>query len=272
MLSVYVDSIGLLAPGLSDWEQAQPVLRREVPYVWDAVPSAAPAILAPAERRRCIATARLALTVAHQALQAGAPADLAAQPACVFASSDGDSQVIAQIMESLAQDTPDVSPIRFANSVHNAPAGYWSIATGLMQGATCLSAYDDSFAAGLLEAATQVADEDMACLLTVSDVCFQPPFFDLRPIAIDCGAALLLRPESSTRSLARLARLDIVLGESRPAPHVFPAWLPAQYVEKFVSNPAVRALSLLTALAAPAGQIVELDYLGQTLSVRVSAC
>ena len=49
-----------------------------------------------------------------------------------------------------------ISPTRFHNSVHNAAAGYWGIATGATAAANALCAYDASFGAGLLEALTQV--------------------------------------------------------------------------------------------------------------------
>jgi hypothetical protein len=262
MIKLFVDSIGLIAPGMTGWSQACAILRGETPYAWQDVPLTTPAILSAAERRRCIASARLALSAAHQALEAvanGTPRQLA----CVFASSDGDSQVITHIMESLAQEIPDVSPTRFANSVHNAAAGYWSIATGMKQCSTCLSAFDESFAAGLLETAAQVADEGIDSLLTASDVHFQEPFFTLRPIAIDCAATLLLTRERTGHSLARL---HIELVKQRPA-SAMPTWLP----EAFASSPAARALPLLAALAAPDGQTICLDYLGQTLAVTVTA-
>ena len=38
-------------------------------------------------------------------------------------------QVIHEICEALATDEREVSPTRFHNSVHNASAGYWGIAT-----------------------------------------------------------------------------------------------------------------------------------------------
>lgn len=263
MISIFIESVGLIAPGLSGWPQASAILRNETPYVWQELTLSIPPILPPAERRRSIASARLALTSAHEALQR-VSSDTPRQLACIFSSSDGDSQVITQIMESLAQEVPDVSPTRFANSVHNAMAGYWSIATGMTQGSTCLSAFDESFSAGLLEAAVQVADEGKDCLFTASDVHFQEPFFSLRPIAIDCAATLLLTPQRSAHSLARL---QMTLSEQR-APSPMPAWTP----ELFLSSPAARSLPLLAALAAPDGQTIHLDYLGQTLSIEVTAC
>ena len=51
-----------------------------------------------------------------------------------------------------------ISPTRFHNSVHNAAAGYWTIGAGCMQATTALSAYDATFAEGLLEALAQLAD------------------------------------------------------------------------------------------------------------------
>jgi hypothetical protein len=266
MIDLFVESVGLIAPGLTGWPQARAILRGETPYVWQEVPPTTPDILPAAERRRCIASARLALGAAQQAMQTAqqGAAETPRQLACVFSSSDGDCQVITHIMESLAQEVPDVSPTRFANSVHNASAGYWSIATGMKQGSTCLSAFDESFAAGLLEAAAQVAEEGIDSLLTASDVRFQEPFHALRPIAIDCAATLLLTRE---RTIHSLARLQIALAQHQPA-SAMPAWLP----ESFASNPAARALPLLAALAAPNGQTIYLDYLDQTLVVKATAC
>ena len=59
--------------------------------------------------------------------------------------------------ETLAGDDPaSISPTRFHNSVHNAAAGYWTIGAHCMQAATAISAYDASFAEGLLEALMQL--------------------------------------------------------------------------------------------------------------------
>ena len=71
----------------------------------------------------------------------------------VFASSGGDSEVLDKICTALTLPDRPVSPTQFHHSVHNTPAGYWSIATGCTQPSLSLSAYDSSFSAGLLEAA-----------------------------------------------------------------------------------------------------------------------
>ena len=61
-----------------------------------------------------------------------------------------------EICQALALAAREVSPTRFANSVHNAAAGYWSIATGSMMESNVLCAFDASFVAGLLDAMTQL--------------------------------------------------------------------------------------------------------------------
>ena len=52
----------------------------------------------------------------------------------------------------------ELSPTRFHNSVHNAPAGYWSIATQSREPSTSLCRDDESFQAALLEAAAASRD------------------------------------------------------------------------------------------------------------------
>ncbi len=262
-MKLYIESIGLLAPGMNGWPATRAILRGETGYQWQEVPQTAPTILAPAERRRCIPLARLTLNAAYEAMQA-APEKMQQQLACVFSSSDGDSQTVIQIMDGLSQAEPDVSPIRFANSVHNATAGYWSIAMALKLGSTCLSAFDESFAAGLLEAAAQVADEGVDGLYTASDARFLEPMAELRPLEIDCAVSLLLTKERSSGSMASM---EITLEDKRTATPL-PDYLPPS----FSTCPAARALPLLAALAKAQEADVYLDYLDQSLSLKVRPC
>jgi len=263
MITLYLDSVGVFAPGLAGWPASRNILAGNAAYTWQDTPPVAPPILAPAERRRAIPLARLTLSTAYEALQGATHKD-GQQIASVFASSDGDSQTVIQILDGLSEPEPDVSPIRFANSVHNATAGYWGIATSTMLGSNCISAFDDSFAAGLLEAAAQVADEGLDVLYTASDARFLEPMSELRPIAVDCAVSLLLAHERSPESIARL---EIGLTpHSATAP--LPAWLPAV----FASCPAARALPLVASVAAAREETLAFDYLGRTLSIKVTPC
>jgi predicted hotdog family 3-hydroxylacyl-ACP dehydratase len=99
------------------------------------------------------------------------PAELAS----VFSSSGGDGDNCHELCQALTLDGREISPTRFANSVHNIAAGYWSIGTGAMTKSNVLCAFDASFGAGLLEAMTQVAVDQEALLLVSYDTAYPLP-------------------------------------------------------------------------------------------------
>ena len=155
MLNAWIEGIGLLGPGLDGWPQALAVLRGEAGWAHAPAALPAPELLPAAERRRASRIVKATLAAGLQACrQAGR--DPASLPG-VFASSGGDGHNCHAICELLAGEDRQVSPTRFHNSVHNAAAGYWSIATGATPASQTLSAHDASFATGLLEAMTQMA-------------------------------------------------------------------------------------------------------------------
>src|SRR5207249_3493148 len=97
----------------------------------------------------------------------------------VFASAYGDLAVNDYLCATLARAPLEVSPTRFHNSVHNAPAGYWAIATGCTRASTAISAGDASFGAGLLEAALLACSESGPTLLAACDVAAVGPLRDV---------------------------------------------------------------------------------------------
>ena len=105
------------------------------------------------------------------------------------------------LCETLAGADRQISPTRFTNSVHNAPAGYWHIAVGSRAASTSLSAYDGSFAAGLVEALAQVVASGEPVLLVALDVPYPEPPHRLRPLPNHAGVALLLAQDRSERML-----------------------------------------------------------------------
>ena len=95
-------------------------------------------------------------------------------PPCSAASgADGDN--CHALCEQLATDDRQISPTRFHNSVHNAAAGYWSIATQSMAPCQVLCAYDASFGAGLLDALAQVVVDRQPTLLIAYDSEYPEP-------------------------------------------------------------------------------------------------
>ncbi|HUI59954.1 MAG TPA: beta-ketoacyl synthase chain length factor, partial [Steroidobacteraceae bacterium] len=188
-------------------------------------------------------------------------------PSTVFTSSGGDGTVIHEICEALARPDREVSPTRFHNSVHNAPAGYWSIALRSHAPSTSLCAFDWSFAAGLVEAGAQLATDQEAVLLVSYDLPYPEPLEHARPITGAAGTALLLLRE---RTMSSLAQLDVdVDAASRAVTRLDTPGLEALRA----GNPTARALPLLRALAVRAATDVVLDYLGTgVLAIKVTPC
>jgi hypothetical protein len=127
-----------------------------------------PAILPPNERRRAPDTVAIALEVAHAAcMKAGRdPAELPT----IFASTYGDLAITDYMCSTLARAPTTLSPTRFHNSVHNAAAGYWTIATGCRQPYGAVGADDYSFGAGLFAAALQVCADQTDMLFVAYDI------------------------------------------------------------------------------------------------------
>ena len=241
MIEVFVEGIGLAGPGLNGWTAAQAVLAGTAPY--RPAPFAVPpiALLPPAERRRAGLTVRLAIGVGLEALS-HAGRDPRAM-ATVFAASGGDGETVHETLSVLATARREVSPTRFHNSVHNAPSGYWAVATGSREPSTSLCAFDASFSAGLLDAVAQVAVADRPVALIAYDVLYPEPLHSVRPIGDCFGVALVLTPGRTGRTVAAL-RAGFGRCEGDP-----PAMADPGLERLRRSNPAARALPLLVRIA-----------------------
>ncbi len=255
-----IESIGVLGPGLPDWPATARVLSGSAS--WEPAPTVLPPPLAlpAAERRRTGAVVRLTLAVGLEAT-ARAGIDPAQLPA-VFSSSGADGQNCHEICESLAAADRQLSPTRFHNSVHNAPAGYWGIATGATAATNSLCAHDGSFGAGLLEALCQVAVERARVLLIAYDTSYPEPMRSVRPVPDAFAVALLLAP---CEAESALARIEVSLDEGAPdrMEHA-----PLEQLRATV--PAARSLPLLAHLARGSSGCARLDYLdGARIALEV---
>ncbi|GMV47865.1 MAG: hypothetical protein AMXMBFR66_32630 [Pseudomonadota bacterium] len=267
MIELVLTGVGVLGPGLPDWTSAAPLLAALEP--WSPTPTAVPApIRLPAnERRRAGTVVKAALAVADEAVAMAAtdPTSLAT----VFSSSTGDPLNCHQLCEALATSERLVSPTRFTNSVHNAAAGCWHIATHSMMPSTSLAAFDASFGAGLLEAAVQCVHAARPMLLVAVDVPYPEPLHALRPLT-DCFALAFVVAPAPPRGLTPapqpgLARLRIGPTDEPQTPCVAAAFEPLRR-----SIPAARALPLLERLAGgSAGRVVVEAADGWRLAVEI---
>lgn len=262
-LRVAIESAALLGPGLAGWPAARGVLAGEHAYARSPAAIPAPALLPPNERRRSGLGVRVALATGTAALEGGRRE--AATLATVFASSSADGDTCHAICEQLAGAERLISPTRFHNSVHNAPAGYWSIATHSMAPSTSLCAYDASFGAGLLEACAYVHSRAEAVLLVAYDAPYPEPLRTKRPVSDPFGVALLLAPAPSPGALADL---ELAVAGGPPA-RMADAGLEALRQ----SIPSARCLPLMRLLACGGAGSAAIEYLdGLSLQARVAPC
>jgi hypothetical protein len=262
-LAAYVGGIGVLGPGLDNWREAADVLSGRRAYLTAPTVLPIPTMLPAAERRRTGRVVKVALGVALEATSAAGadPAELAG----VFASSGGDGQVCHEICQALALPGREVSPSRFANSVHNVAAGYWSIATGSMAETNILCAFDASFVAGLLDALAQSSVDGRAVLLVAYDTEYPQPLHAKRPIPDAFGVAMVLTPTREAHSLARIeATLSDAAFDTLPDPKL-------EALRAAV--PAARSLPLLRLLALGTSGRTVLEYLDSARAdVHIEPC
>ncbi len=262
-MQVYVNGVGVFGPGLPDWARARPVLAGRQAY--DPVSSAPPAaeLLPATERRRATTSTRVALAVAQQAL-AGVELDPRGLPT-VFATSSGNPDILHDLCAMLASGDTQISPTKFHNSVHNAAAGYFSIALGSQAGSTSICAHDATAAAGLLEAVTQVFASNGALLLVSYDMPYPFPLSERRPLTSAWGASLLL---SAAPLHPQAVRLEITLpGAASGA--LESTMDDAQLEAARAHNPTARLLPLLQALALGGRREVCLPFSAGLLQVTL---
>jgi hypothetical protein len=261
MIDGFINAVSVCGPGLEGWRHSRPILAGQQQYAWRETLPTAPSILPPNERRRVGAAVRLALTIAQQAHDM---ADLApGSIGSVFATSNGDGAVMHAMLETLAAGEP-VSPTRFHNSVHNAAAGYWSIATGSQQSASCLAGHDATPAAALLKVLATVRATQQPQLLCVYEAPMPPPLDAKRPTVDAFGVGLVLAPKVSETALARLCvTYRPGLAAERDALNLTALQVLAR------GNPAARLLPLLEALARNVSVTFSLALLESSLQVRV---
>lgn len=231
LLTVHVEGVGLWSPRATSFTALR---------AGDREPPASgqpPAALLPAgERRRAPPSVRLAIEVAGQALAMSARDG--AELACVFGSAHGDQTITDEMCATLARAPLEVSPTRFHHSVHNAAAGYWTIATGCHAPSSAVAAGACTFGATLLEAAVQVLAEARSVLLACSDIAGRGPLQAMTACTYAFGCALVLAPAPSSATLATL--------QITPTPSTAP-------VPAVAGNPIASALPLLEHLAGAGG-------------------
>lgn len=260
-LEIQIEGIGFWAPGWPDWDTLCEGLRLgRAPT--EGMPAKPVATMLPqAERRRAPDPVLIACEVSAQACAAaGRDGDALAT---VFASTHGDLVITDYMCSTLASAPRELSPVRFHNSVHNAPAGYWTIAAHCHAASTSISGWHTSFAVALFEAAVQAVADNAPVLLAAYDNESRGPLVAVSPSSPAFGVAMVIAPAQTDVELPRL-RLDFVrasVQSDRAIPDVLRALAEG--------NPmATSALPLLVALVSDSARVLELPA-GADSAVRV---
>ncbi len=202
-LTVWLEGIGCWTPDHADWN----AMRAWLAGGPDPEPGAAgkprPALLPPGERRRAPHGVLVAIEVASQAV-AMSGRDPAEVPS-VFASAHTDLDILDYTCATLATAPASMSPTRFHNSVHNAAAGYWTMATGCHAAANALTSHEFTFGASLLEAASLADAEETPVLLVANDGTGRGPLAEVIASTRHFACALMLAPQAGPRAVAKLA-------------------------------------------------------------------
>ena len=259
-MRVSVNTVGVLAPGLPDWEAARQVLAKQCGYVAAVLDTPQPNCLAPAERRRSSPTVRLAIAVAEQALRQTSllPRDMA----MVFSSFEAAGLITHQLCETLA-GSRDVSPTQFHNSVHNAPSGYYSIAMNAKRAASSVCRGEWSFVAGLLNAAAQAVADNIAVLYVCYDSPLPTPMREVMPVVEATAIALVLTPFEYTKSLATW---DVSIVPGRGVV-VWQNWVPPAWH----ANASARGFAALELLVNPDSHVASMP-LSHEIDLKLIRC
>ena len=280
---LYIDGLAFWAPTLPSWALARAALRGDGALLEPPLKRPSPQLLPAAERRRAPDTVALALEVASAAVAASGH-DPQTLPS-VFVSAHGDLAINDHLCSMLASTPTLISPTKFHNSVHNAAAGYWTMGVGCHEASTALTAFEYSFANGLLMAATQCAADRRPVLLVGYDV---PVVGGMASVTRSEGllaVALVLAPDKSGHSIARLdwslqasdahaaaGSADARLPEHlQSAPHArVKSQLHSAAALSLVGNALADALPLFEALARCDGGLPPLALSSrQSLSLRL---
>jgi len=261
-MTVYINDLSVIAPGLVERDPALAILRGDREWAFEEMPSLKPKMLPANERRRTTNLIRLALESIQHLVRAS---DDLERVSTVFVSSDGDLEITDKLCMALAQDDKMVSPTLFHNSVHNAPAGYWSIAAAMQGPSTSISAANASFASGLQEAVAQVAVDGNTVLFVAYD--YPAPLLLKRLRHFSHPMAIALRLGSKAEDDA-YGRLELVGREV----HDDLSYCKNDSLQALQeASPVGAGLPLLEALVRKQGGQIILPYLrGEKFKVTVS--
>lgn len=239
MSELEIAGLGLWSPCFSNWNEFSTGIYSGN---WQSAAGLQPDLIPARERRRAPLSVKLAVEVMSQACEMACldPADAAV----VFSSAMGDMQITDYLCRTLSASPRLVSPTRFHNSVHNAPAGYWTIACRCHAPTNAISAYAYTAPMAFLEAAIQACEDDVPVLLVTQEMSAPHALYNICPSDQPFSLAILLTPPRHCAN--PLASIQFsVTAESVNWPE-----LPEELNQDLGGNFGARLMPLFAAIAA----------------------
>ncbi len=197
-----------------------------------------PTTLSPALKRRSNHLTRLALEVSNLTL-----AESPEVPSYIlFGSRHGDVHCASELLIDIARKEP-LSPTRFVQSVHNAPAGVFSLANNLTQNVSAIAAGDNTLSMAFVLACTHLASQPASpVMITVADDTLPEAYLNLADTHATpaFGFSLLLQRANKTTPAYRLQLSHAQTHSDAPPPFCAPLAFLAWYFQE-ASSPLVYA-------------------------------
>ena len=241
-----IAGIGAYGTGFRNWAQLSDLLTGKSVVEADMDANPRPEIIPANERRRAPLIVRLAVESSWQAAQQAQmdPASLS----CVFVSGLGDTELGDYCCRELAKSSPQLSPTKFHNSVHNAPAGYWTISTGCMKAASTIAGFQRSVGLTLLEALTQCAVDKEPLLVTFVDTPVALVQRDMLINDLSFAFSMVLLPDDALENSVGL-RASITPNSDESTQSQVTHELPQALQVLYHKNPSAHVLILARQLA-----------------------
>jgi len=259
MTELNIAGLGVWSEKFSNWSEFTTGLKTGN---WQSESRLQPELISPRERRRAPQLVKIAVEVMSQACEIASM-----DPSCVatvFSSAMGDMQITDYLCSILGTTPRAVSPTKFHNSVHNAPTGYWSIATESYGPANAISAYSYTASMAFLEAAIQVSEEKIPVLLVTQEMPAPNALKETCPSEQPFSAALLLTPTGYCSSAIASIRF-VVSRETVDWPD-----LPKDLESSLAGNFGAKLLPLLADIATAAQSVSHQFPLSKGLCLSLS--
>ena len=221
--------------------------------------------LSASERRRTSSATRLILECIEQALRTSPFPKTSLRS--VFATDEGMGEVSKRMFDALA-GARDVSPTVFSNSVHSAPAGYYSIASSNECASTVVSYGLESFASGLLCAVTEATTFGCPVLFVTYDVAMPEPLHEHLPVSESTAVAWIISTSSPLNGMPALGAFTFKIEPSLLGVSDIPAWLP----DVWKSNSSMHGFAALALIDAPVGMQYRMALGAQQIVLERIGC